>query len=71
MTEAREVAIQICSLFEDILEEHDITIDTQERRDYMEDMDEGEKEEVARLFGSVYYSLEDDITEIIEKIINK
>ena len=69
MEKAREVAITICDLFEDLLNEYDLTIETEERNDYMEDMDDDEKEEVARLFGSVYYSLEDEITEIIEKLM--
>lgn len=32
----------------------------------MEDMDDEEKEEVARLFGEVYYTLEDQITDILK-----
>lgn len=64
--EAKEKAIQICGLIEDLLVEHNLTIDTEERREYMEDMDEDEKDEVARLFGEVYYSMEDRIREIIK-----
>lgn len=69
MEKAREAAIKICALFEGILDEYDLTVETQERKDYMEDMDEDEKAEVARLFGVEYYTLEDSITEIIEKLI--
>lgn len=71
MEKAREVAIEICGLFEGLLDEYDLTIETEERNDYMEDMDDDEKEEVARLFGEVYYSLEDEITAIIEKAMSK
>lgn len=71
MEKAREVAIEICGLFEGLLDEYDLTIETEERNDYIEDMDDDEKEEVARLFGEVYYSLEDEITVIIEKAMSK
>lgn len=67
MEKSREVAIKILDLFEDLLDDHDITIETEERNDYMEDMDDDEKEEVARLFGEPYYSMEDSITEILNK----
>ena len=66
MEKEREVAIEILGLFEDLLNEHDLTIETEERNDYMEDMDDEEKEEVARLFGEVYYTLEDQITDILK-----
>lgn len=68
MEKEREVAIEILGLFEDLLNEHDLTIETEERNDYMEDMDDEEKEEVARLFGEVYYTLEDQITDILKNL---
>ena len=70
MKKSRELAITICELFEELLDEYDIIINKEERDEYMKDMDDDEKEGVARLFGSAYYSLEDSITEIIEKEIN-
>lgn len=66
MEKEREVAIEILGLFEELLNEHDLTIETEERNDYMEGMDDEEKEEVARLFGEVYYTLEDQITDILK-----
>ena len=71
MEKAREIAIQICEEFETILDEYDVTIDTEERQEYMEDLDDDEKETVARLFGTPYYALEDTITKIIEKILKE
>ena len=52
----RTFAIKVCGLFEDLLDEHDITIPSNER--------EGEPDE-SRIFGDVYYALEDEITEIL------
>ena len=69
MTKSREIAIQICELVENLLDEYNVIINEEERKKYMEDMNEDEKEEIARLFGSAYYSLEDSITEIIETLI--
>lgn len=67
MKKSREAAIEICGLFEDLLCEHDLTIETEERKEYMEDMNDDEKDEVARIFGDVYYSLEDSVTDVLEK----
>lgn len=52
----RGFAVKICGLFEELLDEHDITIPSDDR--------EGEKDE-ARIYGDVYYDLEDEITEIL------
>lgn len=58
MDRERELAIQILDLFEDLLEEHDITIPDEDR--------EGNPEE-SRLYGSAYYSLEDAITNLLKE----
>ncbi len=52
----RAVAVKICDLFEDLLDEHDITIPSEDR--------EGTEDE-ARIFGDVYYGLEGDIEEVL------
>jgi len=57
MNKERETAIKILAEFEDLLEEHNLTIPDADR--------EGNEEE-ARIYGSSYYSLEDKITEIIK-----
>ena len=59
MKKARETAINILELFEDLLERNNITIPDRDR--------EGNKEE-ARLYGLNYYELEDNITEIIKRL---
>ena len=60
MEAEREIAISILSEFEELLNNHDITIPDEHR--------EGEEEE-ARLFGATYYSLEDKVTEIIKNFM--
>ena len=55
---ARTLAIEILDLFEDLLNQHDITIPSPDRC--------GNQEE-ARLYGDIYYALEDQITELIKK----
>lgn len=55
---ARELAQTILEKFEQVLDEKDITIPSDDRE--CEDTE-------ARLFGTEYYRLEDEITEIIEK----
>ena len=52
----RPTAACICELFEDLLEEHDITIPD-------EDIDGNEDE--ARIYGMTYAKLEDTITSIL------
>lgn len=52
----RDFAVKICGLFEELLDEHDITIPSEDR--------EGEEDE-ARIYGDIYYDLEDDVTEIL------
>ena len=57
----REYSVDICELFEDLLEENDITIPDDER--------EGEPDE-ARLYGKTYSCLEYDILNILNELIN-
>jgi hypothetical protein len=54
--EAREMAIVILDEFEELLAEHDIVIPSDDR--------EGREEE-ACLYGSQYYELEDEITDLL------
>lgn len=57
----RKYANAICDKFEDLLNDHDITIPSEDR--------EGEESE-ARLYGGVYYDLEDKVTNILVELIN-
>ena len=60
MDKARETAIKILDEFEQLLNEKDITIQSNDR--------EGNSEE-ARLYGREYYALEDSITELLKQVI--
>lgn len=56
----RDVAISIIDIFEDLLDENDITIPDEFRS--------GEKgSDEARIFGDTYYNLEDKITDLLNK----
>ena len=55
----RELAANILDIFEDFLDRYNITIPSEDR--------EGKPEE-ARLFGSEYYELEDELTSFFKKI---
>jgi hypothetical protein len=55
-----EISAQICDIFEDVLEENDVTIPDDERDDNQEDQ--------ARLFGATYYEVEDKVKEILRKL---
>ena len=57
----REYSVDICELFEDLLEENDITIPDEER--------EGEPNE-ARLYGKTYSCLEYDVLNILNELIS-
>ena len=57
----REYSVDICELFEDLLEDNDITIPDDER--------EGEQDE-ARLYGKTYSCLEYDVLNILNELIN-
>ena len=57
----REYSVDICELFEDLLEEHDITIPDDER--------EWEHDE-ARLYGTTYADLEYKVLNILNEFMN-
>ena len=57
----REYSVDICELFEDLLEENDITIPDNER--------EGRPEE-ARLYGTTYADLEYRVLNILNEFMN-
>ena len=57
----REYSVDICELFEDLLEEHDITIPDEDR--------EGRPEE-ARLYGTTYADLEYKVLDILNEFMN-
>jgi len=61
MEKARGIAIEIMAMFEDFLTARNVTISSQERNNY----EAGEGIEKAILFGSDYYELEDEITDIV------
>lgn len=67
MEKAREIACEILDIFEDFLQVKNIKIPNKERDEYESDKDT----EKAILFGSEYYSLEDEITELIKKMRKK
>lgn len=58
----REYSVDICELFEDLLEEHDITIPDEDR--------EGRPEE-ARLYGTTYADLEYKVLDILNDFMNE
>lgn len=58
----RNISADICSLFEDILDAHGITIPDANR--------EGDESE-ARIYGDVYSDLEDDITDILAELCSE
>ena len=58
----REYSVDICELFEDLLEEHDITIPDEDR--------EGRPEE-ARLYGATYADLEYKVLNILNDFMNE
>lgn len=60
--EIRNVAIDIIECFEDLLDEKDITIPSEDRTG-----DEGE----ARIFGTEYYELEASIINILKSCFKK
>ena len=62
MVKVRKVALDICELFEDLLDEHDIIIPDDDRED-----DEAE----ARIYGETYAELEDNVKEILMEFANK
>lgn len=55
----------IVDLFEEILEQNDISIPDEFRDGY-----EVPEEEQARLFGETYYQLEDDIFHLLELLVS-
>lgn len=57
----REYSVDICELFEDLLEEHDISIPDEDR--------EGRPEE-ARLYGTTYADLEYKVLDILNDLMN-
>jgi len=62
MEKAREIACEILDIFEDFLQVKNIKIPNKERDEY-----ECPEDEKAILFGSEYYSLEENLTEMIKK----
>ena len=65
MKKVRELAVDILDSFEALLEEKDIVMNMvrSKRLETLKD------EEASRLYGEEYYSLEDDIVEIIERFL--
>ena len=59
----RELACNIVDVFEDFLSDKGIEIPNKERDEYEADEDT----EKAILFGSDYYSLEDEVTDLLKK----
>jgi hypothetical protein len=66
MSKERYMACEILEVFEDFLARKGIEIPNKERDEYYEDNPE-DKEEKAILFGGEYYSLEDEVTELLER----
>ena len=68
MGKERELAIKIIGLFEDLLDEYGIDIPSEERDMEIEDMTDEEITEAgfSHLYGVDYYTLEDEITELLK-----
>lgn len=66
--EIMEFACEIIGIFEHLLDEKGISIPCADTSDQEERL---ENEEAGRIYGSEYYSLEDDIMEAIEKYLEK
>lgn len=58
----KEYSAGICDIFEDLLEKHDITIPSEDR-----DGHEGE----ARLYGTEYGELEDEVFDMLVTMMNE
>lgn len=58
MERNREIACEIIDIFENLLEEKNITIPSKDK--------EGNEDE-SRIFGEEYYNLEEKITELLDK----
>ena len=73
MEKAREIAIEICELFEEVLDRHGIDIPSEDRDAEIEDISEEDIEEagLSHLYGEEYYALEDAVTEIVERIMKE
>ena len=56
----REYSVDIVELFEELLEEHDITIPDEDRT--------GDESE-ARIYGSTYSDLEEEVKHILSKLV--
>ena len=56
----REYSTEIVELFEDLLEEHDITIPDEDRT--------GDESE-ARLYGMTYSDLEDEVKHVLSRLV--
>ena len=71
--DTRQYAIEICDLFEELLDEHGIDIPDEDRDVEMEDMTEEEIKEAgfAHLYGTTYYNLEDSVLNILHKFAAK
>ena len=69
MNKARELAISIIDLFEELLDEYGIDIPSEDRDMEMEDMTEEEIKEAgfAHIYGTDYYNLEDAIVALLEE----
>jgi hypothetical protein len=60
----RPYALDICELFKDILDEHDITIPD-------ENDDERGEDNSARLYGMTYANLEDSVVSILHRFASE
>ena len=60
----RPIANEICELFEEILDKHDITIPD-------EDDDQKEPDNTARLYGMTYATLEDKVVSLLCKFASE
>ena len=60
MIKLREYSVEIVELFEDLLEEHNITIPDEDRT--------GDESE-ARLYGMTYSNLEEDVLHILSQLV--
>jgi len=61
MDKYREIAIEIINVFEELLENYDVVIASEERQEALQENEIG----IANIYGNEYYNLEDNITNIL------
>jgi hypothetical protein len=61
ITKTQDVAIQILNVFEELLNEHNLTIDSIDRKEAIEE----DETDIAAIYGEEYFSLENKVLQIL------